>query len=29
MQAIMIKDDYLDLAMDFPYEVDKVYWDSP
>lgn len=25
MQAILIKDEYSDIAMDFPYEVERVY----
>lgn len=27
MQAILIKDEYADIAMDFPYEVDRVFHD--
>lgn len=28
MQAILIKDEYADIAMDFPYEIDRVFHDD-
>lgn len=28
MKAIMVKDDYLDIALGFPYDVDHIYADG-
>lgn len=28
MKAIMVKDDYLDITLGFPYEVDRIYADG-